>query len=436
MALKPAIKGTVVGLVAVPIDPMFFRGGRPFGAASRGESGLPMPQTAYGMIKTHLMRHLNIDPKEVHGLRGRDDHPNAWFARVAVRGPWLAAIKEDVAGGAGLADVFVPMPAHVVKLGEKRGDDPLEILRPLREDVAALGWATPPPPGAGAPLRPLWRASNEGKHSPATGWLGKAGLQKVLDGTAPSREDVFKDGDLFLDEDRVGIAVGANGTADDGMIYSVRLKRFTGAVPNSPGHEPRIGRDAVVGFYIEVGTEDGTHLQELKAALSGCPVLPFGGEGRRVRVHVLGAPWGWPQAGPNGAGGQGAECFATILTTPAVWGDGALCQEDPEPVRGRFTPCEQAGTLVSLAMHKPQPVSGWDIAGRTSDNERHEGVGSPSQSPKPVRYAIPAGTVVFWQAGRTGGNGEQAHAWQLAQTPADAAAGWGCALKARWNWCG
>lgn len=437
MSLRPAIKSSTIGLVAMPIDPMFFRGGRPFDTASRGESGLPTPQTAHGMIKTHLMRRLGVHPGELHGLRNRGGDPRAWLSRVAVRGPWLAAVREGDSGSTELQDVFVPMPAHVVRIGDKRGDGKLELLSPLRKDAASLGWSPPPVPGAASPLRPLWRATGGGRHHPASGWLGRSGLERVLNGQAPCAEHVVRDGDLFAHEDRVGIALGGNGTAEDGMIYSVRMHRFTTPRPNgsmAAGETSRIDPRWAVGFYIEVGSEDPRDLDALSQELQESAILPFGGEGRRARVERLGQPWSWPKAEHEGPCDPEVGGFATILTTPAIWGDGALRDSEPEPIGGRFSPSEQAGTLVSLAMHKPVPISGWDFAGRTSSEDKESGADCPPESPRPTRYAIPAGSTVFWQQGKAASDSAPPTEWQLAQTPVEAAAGWGCALAARWRW--
>ncbi len=458
MPTKPLAQGHVIGLLAIPIDPMFFRDGRPFGAASRGESGLPTPQTAYGMIKTFLMRRLGLDPRTIHGLRG-SDNDKAWFSRVVVRGPWLAAIREERLEAPMLTDVFVPMPAHVVVDGDKRSAGAPKLLAPVREDLRALGWSTPPIPGRNAPLHVLWPlGAATGSFRPATGWLGREGLQEVLNGKPPSGDKVFCDDDLFQHEDRIGIGVGPNGTASDSMIYSVRLKRF--ATPDPCRKRARLDPSCAIGFYIEVGVETPNDFELLKSNLADVGALPFGGEGRRVRIHRLDQPWQWPKTAPATAVAGDAGGFATILISPALWGDGALQNRGEDAVRGRFTPTEMAGDLVALAMGKPAAVSGWDRAGRQSAEDHRNQTDVPPESPRPTRYAIPAGSVIFWQRGRTpagestpdveaispppsssdergrtpAGKSTLDGQWQLAQTPAEAAIGWGLALSANWSW--
>src|SRR5437764_11167128 len=94
-----------LGISLDPLDVLFFRDGRPFGAGSRVGSGLPPPQTVAGAIWTALLeRHgrqfnrlleARDRPRDIPELLAKADAPS-WLSEVTVRGPWLAQL--DSAG--------------------------------------------------------------------------------------------------------------------------------------------------------------------------------------------------------------------------------------------------------------------------------------------------------------------------------------------------
>ncbi|MBN1903298.1 hypothetical protein JW926_18410, partial [Candidatus Sumerlaeota bacterium] len=59
----------ILSLIIEPLDTLFFRDGRPFGPTDHSNSGLPVPQTLAGMVKTRLMHLYNVKPHEMHNLR-------------------------------------------------------------------------------------------------------------------------------------------------------------------------------------------------------------------------------------------------------------------------------------------------------------------------------------------------------------------------------
>lgn len=52
---------TIVGLILDPLDVLFFRDGRPFTASERLLSGLPLPQTLAGAIRTALLQQVGCN---------------------------------------------------------------------------------------------------------------------------------------------------------------------------------------------------------------------------------------------------------------------------------------------------------------------------------------------------------------------------------------
>ncbi len=303
---------SVVGLRLDPLDVLFFRDGRPFGASARVQGGLPSPQTFAGAVRTALLQKYGCDFAR---LRGRSDFAaavtdafpgHAWIGGVRYRGPWLAR------GG----DILVPAPAvlHGPKKGQQGG---MVRLAPLREGELP-GWRPDQPWGR----RPLW-ARNRAVTEPVGGYLTRAGLEAFLRGEHVGKEDVVAEGELYDSDRRTGIEVDSDRlTAAESKIYGISflaLKEgagLCGQVLLPPGAPPD--------------------------ALDGIGVLAFGGEGRRVRVAQQDVGTGLKEAAPSGK-----QKVLLLLTTPAL--------------------CAGAGpppglSLAAAAVPQPQAVSGWDLA--------------------------------------------------------------------------
>ena len=78
-----------ITLKLAPLDVLFFRDARPFGAADHGDSGFPTPQSFAGLIKTHLMTLAGLRSADLHGLHNPSltEEQRHWFARLRCRGP-------------------------------------------------------------------------------------------------------------------------------------------------------------------------------------------------------------------------------------------------------------------------------------------------------------------------------------------------------------
>ena len=297
-----------------PLDVLFFRDGRPFDAASRATSGLPLPQTAAGALRTWLLGRLEADFSALgNAIRRGVSFSEATAAqgsalgavgRLGIRGPWFAKDGERL----------VPTPATIETAKDDVGS--LHRLDPLADDIP--GWS-PPVPG----MRPLWRRGR-GSTRARGGYLGRRGLERFLSGGVPRSDEIINSDALFVAEDRVGIGVEpATQTAGDGMIYSVRLMRLR------PG----------VTLTVDVtGTPED---------LSVCPeeddVLPLGGEARRAIVRRSPIAHRWPAVPARTGDGR-----LVLLTTPA-------------PLGGWRPP---RLSLFAAAVPGHVPVSGWDMARR------------------------------------------------------------------------
>lgn len=368
-----------------PLDVLFFRDGRPFTEASRGQSGLPWPQTLAGALRTHLLRGAGCDrdgfDKLAKQLRTGQSLEEAirgicgagWIARVELRGPWLC---QEV--GSRL-EVLVPLPANVQQVkdracGGSHGKTKGELVRldPLQQGHELPGWQPPAPE-----MRPLWlkqRARTERK----TGYLRPAGLATYLAGESPAPDALVEPEDVYGFDHRTGIAVQPDQlTAEEHWIYAVSLLAL------------RQG----VCFYAEVDFPADAPAD----VLSREALLDFGGEGRKVRVQPV-ERLGWPALPPIAPDGR----VLLLLTTPAVFA-GRWRPRLPEGVR-----------LVTAAVGGYEAFSGWDLA---------------RGGPKPTRFAVPAGSVYFLEC-----SSGQSLGSLLAESDEDRRLGYGCVVQGVWNY--
>lgn len=332
---------TVLRLRLEPVDSLFFRDARPFEATSRAASGLPMPQTLAGAIRSLLLERHGVDFKQL-GNRTRDGlsfadalaefGPEARaVADVWVRGPWFT-----VNGGA-----LVPVPASLrQKKGgkpcEKQGKPTIFRLDPLKSPLP--GWR-PDEPG----MLPLWRYGRETVEA-VEGFLTPSGLRSFLEGGTPQADDLVPISCLYAFEDRTGIGVDAKrNTAAEGMIYGIRMLTL----------KPH------VSLYAEL-SGPALALEPLAAE----PVLmKFGGEGRHVVIRAAESGEDWPSVPPEAGKGR-----IVLLTTPACFNGWKPPGLEP----------------LAAAVGGFQAVSGWDLA---------------RGGPKPNRFMVPAGSVYFFPSG-------------------------------------
>ncbi|MEW6263973.1 MAG: type III-B CRISPR module-associated protein Cmr3 [Thermodesulfobacteriota bacterium] len=322
-----------IGLILKPLDVLFFRDGRPLEASLRVPTGLPLPQTLAGALRTWMLKQTGCDFNKLgeslkQGLDFSQATTNsqpkevALAAQVEFRGPWFAKSEKPL----------VPVPANIVGVGTEDGE--IQRLDPLSPQTDLPGWE-PPEPG----MKPLWRRDIR----PAkrlSGYLGPEGLKAFLEGGIPTRRDICKATDLFAVDHRTGIEINPDSlTTKEGQIYGLGL----------------LALKQDVTFYAEVLGPD----EALQMFPSDWTTLPWGGEGRQVAIRKYPA-WDWPRAKPKN--GQGV---LLLLTTPALFAD-AWRSADLKP--------------TAAAIPDNEAVSGWDLA---------------LSGPKPTRFTVAAGSVYF-----------------------------------------
>lgn len=409
MTNHTAFQQPIVALKITPLDPLFFRDGRPFGEGStRGTSGLPMPRTLSGMVRWHLMKKMEVSPRNI----SKDDHGH-WISRLAVRGPWLAKFGSE---NQSVDDVYVTPPAHLVRVGKDK-KVPLQLLSPLRPGTPLPGWREGNPYEGQPQLSALWGGWKKEPFRPVEGSvLSLKGLQQVLEGKAPDDNSLLNSSDLFQAENRVGVGIDSNSqTAAEGLLYSVSMLRLA----------------EHIGFYAELGAEgnDPKASSELKKLfiIGSSFIAPFGGEGRRVSVEVIEKPIKWPQAPATATSNSEAGGFTTMLVSPACF-----APRVDDRAKGRQFPPHPLGTLVSAAIGRAVGESGWQ---QTARNHSGSDTGRAQGAPRPTRMLVPGGSTYFWQRGtRATRNEPLPESWQLAQTPLERSLGYGLALRGAWQW--
>lgn len=385
-----------VGLTLESLDVLFFRDGRPFGAATRAVSGQPMPQTVAGAIWTALLekygcrfadlakeiRKLPRTPAvkqiaEAIGAAGGEP----WIADVRIRGPWLASLNENRE----VSDVLIPTPAVLYRV---KGNEtlPLERLRP-RPHGALPGWRPPE-----SRLHPLWLKSADDTE-PVGGYLGQAALREFLADGVPDRSEAVASDRLFGWDYRTGIEIAPDSlTAKKGGIYGTRLLALRGAY-TAPEERGAARTLPTTVLYVKVILPGGAP----QDVFSDIATLTLGGEGKRVAARPMadGESFKWQGVEPS----ESMHKPLLLLTTPGLFNAGWK----PKCLDGRIAAAAVPGYLA---------VSGWDLA---------------RSGPKPTRFAVPAGSVYFLN-----GPADDLHE-ALADDEADRRQGWGCFVKGVWN---
>ena len=367
----------------VPDDVLFFRDGKP---STRGSDHYlrsifpPHPFTLYGALRTRRLLDEGIPlrglgqrwPKLPAELRAE---LGEWlrFGALEVRGPWL--VRND--------EVLLPAPGDLlIKPKEREGWEPgspsrreptvppraesVARLRPPRGDGAlpgngAAGGSSHDLPGLEPHLHEGARGagwkrvelSEQRKLQRTTShtvdwWLTPRGLAAWRAGGVPEPEDLIHREELWVDEQRTGVGLESDDRkARDSMIYTFGFVRLQ--------------RGVALGFEAR-----NTSLQP------GSRVR-FGGEARTARLEE--GPE-FPAAKPDEIPGPG-EPARLAFATPALSQSGAR----PPGFSGDGDEGELGGRPVRVlgaAVGGFTLVGGWDLA---------KGV------PKPLRRAIPAGSV-------------------------------------------
>lgn len=330
-------------------DVLMFRDSRRFTAGTNFTARSmfpPNPRTVYGMLRTHLIEVLgNGDFAAFKDGRLGDLHRVLGTPQQAgtlrLHGVYLA--KRDNQQ----ANFFVRPPLDLLRQKSKEpvpmGSAPsLQIakVQPIGSDFVT-----------DLPFNDWQPLLAEGQVSEVDGWLDSTGFDLYLDDKTTS--NVTKDEDLFEREMHTGL----------GMDHSVRRGK------DSLFYQAeyiRLRKD--VGLLIGISGDDG------KMPQSG--MINIGGEGRTAFYQTVQV-----KTEPTRVSATSGR-VKIVLLTPAYFSGGWQPQSNEQPRSSDWSPWVGAGKLVSLAIGKPQIISGWDLV-----NKR----------PRPVRHFLPAGSVFYFE---------------------------------------
>lgn len=378
-----------------PLAPLLLRDGRPFGSGgeeTRAQSlPVPLPHTLAGFVRTQLGGR--------QGWNWRDDAALHRHLQELHGVPVYAALQRD--------EMFMfPTPLNAVV--DKSG----RIYRSLPREV--VNGSTDAPDGL-LPLQFDEETDNNFKPESGYTYWPKDAIESWLLGKMPA--PLEKVHGPIVDE-RTHLAMDSEkGIGDDGKLFSVTYRSF---------------EDFDGGQYHRWNLRLKT---DVTAQLD--PIGHLGGERRPVALTNRGNRKQWPNLGEFEA--VKAELLRPdrkkiffLLTTPALFSEGwkpawlglnadAATQHDGNSLPAGIKPLMTGGVrLVGAAVGRKVPISGWNL---------REG------KPKPVRWAVPAGSVYFLEVAGDFDREAWLNSWMkpLSDEQNDQRDGFGLALWGVWE---
>lgn len=317
-----------------PFDTLFFRDGKPF---ERGDevwaNGLfpPAPSVVYGALRTVLMSQ-NLDWLNKAG--GPEDLTQDLRIKALL-------IKKG-------SELFLPCPYDVVDDLKKTRSKPLVLS--LQEKKMLSSYPSkhvliPPPPHEGEVLETCG----------GTHMLAESEFNTYLKGETPFPTAI----DVFVEkEPKIGIQKNAEtGSSAEGMLYRVELLRLK----------------EDVGFYVDIILP---HLND-KTSFPLKGLINIGGEGKSMAYST--AEQALNIRMPKLEGTR----FKVVVCSPACFEQGWL----PGGINNRTLEGTWRGQRVKIlaaAMERSTYLGGFAM------KTKHQAGG-----PKPMRRALPAGTVYY-----------------------------------------
>lgn len=333
-------------LALSPIDTWFFRDGTPFDMGASPQAGVlgvfpPYPPTVAGAIRAALALRNGWDgrarwSREIEAVLG-DGPENLGSLRIT--GPFVLHRGSPV----------FPIPRHVLGLVENDGRWlPVAMLRPgAATMVSDLG------PSVQFPELAECTADATSLVPGTRRWVTLAGIERILLGQLPDRNQLLDEADLWAVEPRVGIArVSSSRTVAEEALYSTRHVRLRPSV----------------SIGVEV---DGVPPSWRSPAGS---LFPFGGESRlaaceawdasvEVKLEAL--------VGPS-------DTAVLVALTPVLLDRDVLCSRADLPLEGGVR-------IVSACIDRPLRIGGWD---------------SLRRAPLAMKNAVAPGSTLFCKVDR------------------------------------
>ena len=352
-----------------PLDVLFFRDSRPFGAGDNhtGQGGqMPAAQPFAGAVRSAVLAEILASRGQSFQAFGSDEKLTAAAKEIgtpdsygdfSLRGPFAA--QQDN----GAVSLQLPLPLDLLREKDEQESVTVRGMLPLmgmldkvhrrRRETAPLWLRQEVPPG---PLS------------------DKIVLDKQLGQYLKNdngRPQMHADSGFTTTEKRVGIALTADRNAEPGHLYATEFLRLQ--------EQSGLRRGFVVQTNVVSLPEQG--------------LLKLGGEGRAAQYTCL--PDHEPQDWLSLVQGKEKrnikakvvknKFFKLYLATPALFAQGWL----PDFIDPQTLTLKQDSLLaqrqfdvrlVSAAVGKPLSIGGWDLA---------------KQCPKPMYKAVPGGSVYF-----------------------------------------
>ena len=345
-------------------DPLVFRDGRPNDGRSESRTlAFPLPSTLAGAVRTALGR-----------KGGRFDRSRipSLLRDVVVRGPALCSET----------DIYFPAAADSLILADEAGQLSVRPFGPIELPPGAATSGV----GAGRSLVGL-RAGKAIKAKPMArppSYWPWAAYEAWLRDPSP-RDHVavgewLSDALLSLhDEERVHVAIGLKGTAEDGKLFAtvgLRLSSEPFDVRDQAQREADEAAHAPRKAHVELRLLIDVEVRDASLGALSMGLRPLGGERRLARWSE--SQQSWPALPPwlvTHVEGADSSLVRVILLTPAYLesslGPNAL---------------HRAGVaeIIAAKVDRPRVISGWDLANSY-----------PGGWPKATRRLAESGSV-FW----------------------------------------
>mgnify|MGYP001404387324 CR=1 FL=1 len=386
--------GSDTAVLLQPRDPLIFRDARPFGAEPGARAfslGWPLPRSISGALRTHV---VNAPGPVDWGNKANADAA----LKIAVHGPLLAARPPCSQEW----QPYVPAPKDLIAY--RNDDDPntlhLMPLRPMAPLPEGGGCDFPsidhPPEGAKeswakamehVELRPLGVTTEAKPEKLPAFWSLDQTKTWLASGSANLRACLHKEKDqpeqlpgiaALPKQEQVHVSIDRETrTAKEGLLFTTEAIAFR--------DEPIALDEPALAMLCRV-----------RSANSWTPMgteMPLGGERRLTSLTAAGAVWPAPSALPMPKPSR----LRLQLVTPSIfthgWLPGWMVDAIPPGLNGSKLELR----LVGVASDRRGAVSGWRLAKRAA-SPRHSAA-TPA-GPKATIYAVPAGSVYFFEVVR------------------------------------
>lgn len=332
-----------------PLDTLFFRSGRPFGAGEESWADTffsPAPSNFYGALATWYMAEKNneIEPLEI-------------IEKLRLKGVFWEAE----------GDLYLPVPFDLYQDKSDGAEGKATVYPSRTQEVADLALLGNFPVRFKWAILPDYEMINVAKES--QGFMGELSFLSYLQGKGISYTSL-RPSKFYFNEQKTGIKRDrVSFSAQEHMLYQVELKRFVWEKKASG-----VDRWVKVSFLV-----DAEGLDDLPAR----GTVRLGGEGKIARVEKIDREmklkkFQWKEPLPK----KGGRYFKLVFLTPVIWKKkGWLpCWIEEESMTGSYNGIELK--LLCCSCGKALALGGWDMK---------------EKEPKPMYKVIPAGAVYFFE---------------------------------------